>query len=69
VDICCGLQEHNIEPRYLQPHRIYEDNALGRLPQNRYDSLLQTYGQEQETLEKEIEVIQSAVEKYEDDNG
>ena len=50
-------------------NKIYEDNALGRLPKKRFDSLTQTYGEEQGTLEKEIEVIQSAVEKYEDDNG
>ena len=46
-------------------NKIYEDNALGRLPQSRYDSLLQTYGQEQETLDKEIAALQSTVERYE----
>ena len=46
-------------------NKIYEDNALGRLPENRYQSLLETYGQEQETLEKEIAELQSTVEKYE----
>ena len=50
-------------------NKIYEDNALGRLPENRYESLLQTYGQEQASLEKEIAETQSAVEKYEDSNG
>ena len=50
-------------------NKIYEDNALGRLPEKRYESLLNTYGQEQATLEKEIAEIQSVVEKYEDDNG
>jgi hypothetical protein len=50
-------------------NKIYEDNALGRLPEARYESLLKTYGGEQETLETEIEGIRSAVEKYEDDNG
>jgi DNA invertase Pin-like site-specific DNA recombinase len=28
-------------------NKIYEDNALGKLPESRYQSLLQTYGQEQ----------------------
>jgi hypothetical protein len=46
-------------------NKIYEDNALGRLPENRYQSLHETYGQEQETLEKEIAELQSTVEKYE----
>jgi ssDNA-binding Zn-finger/Zn-ribbon topoisomerase 1 len=50
-------------------NKIYEDNALGRLPRKRFDSLTQTYGEEQDSLEKEIAEIQSAVEKYEDDNG
>jgi hypothetical protein len=49
-------------------NKIYEDNALGRLPEKRYESLLKTYGEKQETLETEIAEIQSAVEKYEDDN-
>jgi hypothetical protein len=46
-------------------NKIYEDNALGRLPLNRYESLLQTYGQEQENLDKEIAELQSTVERYE----
>jgi DNA invertase Pin-like site-specific DNA recombinase len=50
-------------------NKIYEDNALGRLPEKRYESLLKTYGQEQESLEQEIAEIRAAVEKYEDDNG
>jgi DNA invertase Pin-like site-specific DNA recombinase/ssDNA-binding Zn-finger/Zn-ribbon topoisomerase 1 len=50
-------------------NKIYEDNALGRLPQNRYESLLATYGQEQDELGKEIEEIQTAVERYEDGSG
>jgi DNA invertase Pin-like site-specific DNA recombinase len=50
-------------------NKIYEDNALGRLPEKRYQSLFNTYGQEQATLENEIAEIQTAVAKYEDDNG
>jgi DNA invertase Pin-like site-specific DNA recombinase len=46
-------------------NKIYEDNALGRLPDNRYQSLLQTYGQEQDELCKEIVTLQSTVENYE----
>ena len=48
---------------------LSEDNALGRLPEKRYESLLKTYGDEQGALENEIMEIQSAVEKYEDDSG
>ena len=50
-------------------NKIYEDNALGRLPDNRYQSLLQTYGQEQAELDKEIPELQSCVERYEDGSG
>jgi hypothetical protein len=50
-------------------NKIYEDNALGKLPQNRYESLLQTYGQEQTELDKEIPELQSCVERYEDGSG
>jgi hypothetical protein len=46
-------------------NKIYEDNALGRLPQKRYESLLETYGQEQEALDKEMAGLQSTVERYE----
>ena len=53
----------------LLMNRIYEDNALGRLTEKRYESLHQTYGQEQDTLEKEIGEIHAAVERYEDDSG
>ena len=50
-------------------NKIYEDNALGRLPESRYQSLLQTYGQEQADLDKEIPELQSCVERYEDGAG
>jgi len=46
-------------------NKIYEDDALGKLPAKRYESLLQTYGQEQENIETEIVKLQSTVEKYE----
>jgi ssDNA-binding Zn-finger/Zn-ribbon topoisomerase 1 len=42
-------------------NKIYEDNALGRLPEKRYESLLKTYGEEQGTFEIEIAEIQAAV--------
>ena len=50
-------------------NKIYEDNTLGKLPQNRYESLLQTYGQEQDALDKEITGLQTSVERYEDGSG
>ena len=50
-------------------NKIYEDNALGKLLQKRYESLCQTYEQEQENLETEITDLQTAVERYEDGSG
>ena len=50
-------------------NKIYEDYALERLPEKRYESLLKTYGEEQAALEKEIVEIQAAVEKYEGYHG
>ena len=46
-------------------NKIYEDFALGNLPEKRYESLLGTYGQEQDSLETEMVELQSTVEKYE----
>ena len=46
-------------------NKIYEDFALGNLPEKRYESLLNTYGQEQGNLETEMFELQSTVEKYE----
>ena len=47
-------------------NKIYEDNALGRLDTERYDSLSQTYGQEQKALIQEIAELKTDVEKFED---
>ena len=46
-----------------------EDNALGKLPDNRYESLSQSYGQEQDALEKEIAELKTSVEQYENGSG
>ena len=46
-------------------NKIYEDFALGALPEKRYESLLNTYGQEQDNLETEMIDLQSTVERYE----
>jgi len=49
--------------------KIYEDYALGKLPDKRYESLTNDYGQEQGALEKEIDELQALVERYEDGSG
>ncbi|MCD7880154.1 MAG: recombinase family protein [Clostridiales bacterium] len=45
--------------------KIYEDNALGKLPDARYQLLDAQYAGEQATLEQEIQELQEAVEKSE----
>jgi uncharacterized phage infection (PIP) family protein YhgE len=49
--------------------KIYEDNALGKLPDKRYEALSAQYGQEQDALEKEITELNASVERYEDGSG
>ena len=49
--------------------KIYEDYALGRLPDKRYEAMSQGYSAEQDTLEKEIAELQSCVERFEDGSG
>ena len=46
--------------------KIYEDNALGKLPDKRYEALAHDYGQEQDALEKEIAGLEASVGSYED---
>lgn len=46
--------------------KIYEDNALGKLPDKRYQLLDAQYAGEQSALEAEIRVLQEEVDKYED---
>ena len=46
--------------------KIYEDNALGKLPDKRYASLAAEYESEQEQFEKEIPQLQASITSYED---
>jgi hypothetical protein len=45
--------------------KIYEDHILGKLPENRYNTLDRQYGKEQEALETEISALESSLEAYE----
>ena len=47
-------------------NKIYEDYALGRLSEQRYESLSQIYRQEQEAITNEMNGLLAAVEKFED---
>jgi DNA invertase Pin-like site-specific DNA recombinase len=45
--------------------KIYEDHILGKLLENRYNTLDKQYGKEQEALETEISALESSLEAYE----
>ncbi|MDE7220508.1 MAG: DUF4368 domain-containing protein, partial [Oscillospiraceae bacterium] len=45
--------------------KIYEDNALGRLPDARYAALDAQYAKEQETLAAELAELEKAISSYE----
>ena len=45
--------------------KIYEDNALGKLPDARYEALDAQYAKEQDTLNAEITELEKAVTGYE----
>lgn len=47
--------------------KIYEDNALGKLPESRYDTLIRQYSKEQESLNNEIEGIEEFLSKVEEE--
>ena len=45
--------------------KIYEDNILGKLPDNRYATLDAQYGKEQAELTKEISSLEASLTAYE----
>ena len=61
--VVCRKRHIEIETLFK---KIYEDNALGKLPYKRYESLTNDYGKEQDELEKEIAELDKSVGSYED---
>ena len=49
--------------------KIYEDNALGKLLDKRFESLVESYGKEQDALDNEIAGLETSVKRYEDGSG
>ena len=45
---------------------LYEDNALGKLPDNRFESLSADYDKEQENIERDIPLLQDALDHFDD---
>jgi DNA invertase Pin-like site-specific DNA recombinase/phage host-nuclease inhibitor protein Gam len=50
-------------------NKLYEDNALGTIEQDRYQQLSQTYSEEYYALKKELEEIQGNLADYENTSG
>jgi ssDNA-specific exonuclease RecJ len=48
--------------------KIYEDNALGKLPDKRYEEMATAYEKEQSEAEREAAELQSTVDSYIDGN-
>lgn len=46
--------------------KIYEDNALGRMPESRYETLIRQYSKEQSDLNSEIEQLTSSLSEIEE---
>ena len=44
-------------------NKLYEDSALGRIPENRFETMLQTYDIEQDTLRKNLPVLKAEMEQ------
>ena len=47
--------------------KSYEDNALGGMPESRYETLIRQYSKEQAELNEEIEQIENALAKFEEE--
>ncbi len=61
--VVCKKRSAELETLF---RKIYEDNALGKLPDKRYEALASDYGKEQDALDKEIAELEAAVGSYED---
>ncbi|SQG17296.1 TnpX site-specific recombinase family protein [Streptococcus equi subsp. zooepidemicus] len=44
--------------------KLYEDHALGKIPVKHFDRLFNTYGTEQQDLEKQIQYFEQEIESY-----
>lgn len=49
--------------------KIYEDNALGRLPDERFEAMDHQFSEEKEQILKEMHELQKAVHAYEESSG
>jgi hypothetical protein len=57
--------KHRLAELDILYRKIYEDNALGKLPDKQFAVLSENYATEQDALENEVVDLQVAVEQYE----
>ena len=50
-------------------NKLYEDNALGTIPQDRYEQMSQKYSEEYYTLKAELATLQEQLSAYENAGG
>ena len=50
-------------------NKLYEDNALGTIPQDRYEQMSQKYSEEYYTLKTELAGLQEQLSAYENAGG
>lgn len=50
-------------------NKLYEDNALGTIPQDRYEQMSQKYSEEYYTLKTELATLQEQLSAYENAGG
>ena len=48
--------------------RIYEDNILGKLPDDRYNNLTSSYENEREKLTEEVSTLEQSIKKHKEDS-
>ena len=50
-------------------NKLYEDNALGTIPQDRYEQMSQKYSEEYYALKTELSILQEQLSAYENAGG
>lgn len=60
----CNKRVGNLEKLIC---RIYEDNALGKMPESRYETFTDLYTKEQTPLNEEIDQIEETLSKFQED--
>ena len=65
----CALPISRLEQIEKVLDKLYEDNALGTIPQDRYEQMSRKYSEEYYTLKAELEEIQGQLSAFENAGG